>query len=135
MDLHKTVWILAALYFFSVPGVRGANLLEEGKAVVEKYIEDAAPLFDPSQAEIESEKKSDKFYDKIRKKRVEFLKEEQERKVKVLEKVRKKDLRSEKVQREIADFRADTVKRMTEFNKKQQEKIQKHIEKENDSNG
>ncbi len=126
----KSIGVFFIALIVLAPRVDAANVLEEGKAIIEKYIEDAVPLFDPHEVDAQAGKEADKFYEKIRKKRAEFLKEEQERKSKFFAKIRQKNLRDENTQREVVEFRAETLERMQKFNEKQKREIEKHIEKE-----
>jgi hypothetical protein len=116
---------LFGLLFFSPPLF--ANPAEGiQKAMVEAYEESSKPVFTPEEVDRNKPPETDKFFAKIRHERADFYREEKERKLKFLRKIRKNsDGPDEKRQKELAEFHQEEKERLEKFLQKQQKKIEK----------
>lgn len=116
----------ALLFLAGAPWGHATSIDALKQAVVEAYDESSQPVFDPETIDAQKPPKGDEFFDKIRRQRADFYKEERDRKREFLEKIRKKGQWSdEKRQQEIVEYHRGEMDRLEKFMKKQQKKIDK----------
>ena len=95
--------------------------------------ENSVPLFDPQLFDAQNKLlPRDKFLAKIQKQRDDFNKKQRENRLEFIRKVREQDLSSEATQAKIRDFRNNENEDQKNFFAKQQEKIQKYHEDQED---
>lgn len=98
-------------------------------AVVERFAENAAPVFDPDTYVPLSAGSEKDFLSRLRRQRLEFDKKERERKRKVFEKLREKNYDAGTLGKKLADFRRQELQRSQKFAARQNEQLIQFMKK------